>query len=113
MGEGEGAGRARNRDNLLREGSAARLQAPVHGQRDGCCCLGRGVQAITSLEKGWQEKVSRNRDERVWVVGNVHGFPLGEEGSRQREAQPAEGVVQLEAQVHHDPVKCHFCTYGI
>lgn len=72
------------------------------------------MQAITSLEKGWQEKVSRNRGESLWgVVGKDHDFPLGEKGSLQREAQPAEGAVQLEAQVHHDPVKCHFCTYGI
>ena len=72
------------------------------------------MQAITSLEKGWQEKVSRNQGESVWVVVvNDHGFPLGGAGSLQREAQPAEGVVQLEAQVHRDPVKCHFCTYGI
>lgn len=47
------------------------------------------------------------------MMGNDHEFPSGEEGSLQREAWPAEGAVQLEAQVHHDPVKCHFHTYGM
>lgn len=112
-GGGKGC-RQRHETGITCLGRAAQPVCKLPGGWRDAAAWARGVQAITSLEKGRREKVIGNRGERVWVVvGNDHGFPLGEEASLQREAQPAEGVVQLEAQVYHDPVKCYFCTYGI
>lgn len=106
MGEGRGARRAQNWDNLLWEGSAAGLQH-WRGSRGDAAAWGAGNHPPgKGLAGESKQKMGRESAGGWW--GMLIVSPL-----ENKEAQPAEGAVQLEAQVHRDPVKCHSCTCAV